>query len=124
MTVYVDDMRAPFGRLVMAHMIADTDEELHEMANLIGIRREWHQAPPRYNSHYDISMSKRKLAVERGAIEITIRQTAAMCARRRDTGILGDPADAIAWFCNRNGLAPDDVEPVAPVIPHTPDLFG
>jgi hypothetical protein len=121
MAVYVDDMRAPFGRLVMAHMIADTDEELHEMANLIGIKREWHQAPPRYNSHYDISMTKRKLAVEHGAVEITIRQTAAMCARRRETGVLGDPADAMAWYCNHKGFALDEAEPVTP---HTPDLFG
>jgi len=38
-TVYVDDMRAPFGRLVMCHMIADTDGELLEMADRIGVQR-------------------------------------------------------------------------------------
>lgn len=97
MTVYVDDMRAPMGRLIMCHMLADTDEELHAMADLIGVARKWHQAPPRHPSHYDIALSKRALAVAAGAIEITWREAGAMNARRRMTGVLGKPEDAIAW---------------------------
>lgn len=46
MTVYVDDMRAPFGRMKMCHMVADSDAELHAMAARIGVARRWHQAPP------------------------------------------------------------------------------
>ncbi len=45
MTVYVDDMQAQYGRMKMCHMIADTDEELHAMADLIGIARKWWQSP-------------------------------------------------------------------------------
>lgn len=97
MAVYVDDMRAQFGRMVMCHMLADTDEELHAMAVRIGVARRWHQAPPRHDSHYDIALSKRSLAVQFGAVVITWRQAGAMNMRRRLTGALGDPCDAEAW---------------------------
>ncbi len=98
MAVYVDDMRAPFGRMLMCHMIADSDEELHAMAARIGVARRWWQSPARSSgSHYDIAQSKRSLAVALGAIEITLRQCAAMNHRRRVTGALGTPGDAIDW---------------------------
>lgn len=98
MTVYVDDMRASFGRMVMCHMIADTDDELHAMADKIGVARRWWQRPPAHDSHYDIALSKRALAVAAGAVEITWRQCAAMNRRRTFEGALGDPADAIEWL--------------------------
>lgn len=97
MPVYVDDMRAGYGRMVMCHMIATSDEELHAMADLIGVDRKWHQAPPRHESHYDIALSKRALAVAAGAIEITAKQCSCMVRRRRLTGELGEPEHAIAW---------------------------
>lgn len=98
-TVYVDDMRASLGRMVMCHMIADSDDELHAMAARIGVQRRWWQSPPRSStSHYDIALSKRALAIQAGAVEITRRQAAAMAARRRLTGSLGDPGDAVAWL--------------------------
>lgn len=78
-------------------MIADTDEELHAMADRIGVQRRWWQAPPRHDSHYDIALSKRALAVSYGAIQITRRQTASMCLRRRFTGELGDPDSSLEW---------------------------
>lgn len=99
MTVYVDDMRAPFGRMVMCHMLADSDDELHAMAALIGVARRWWQSPEKTSgSHYDIALSKRALAVSAGAIEITMRQAAAMNFRRRITGSLGCPHDAEQWL--------------------------
>lgn len=101
MTVYVDDMRAKFGRYIMCHMIADTDEELHAMADRIGVSRRWWQAPPKYRSHYDIALSKRARAVEAGAVEITGRQTSCMTLRRAATGELGSPDDAEAWAFER-----------------------
>ncbi len=98
MTVYVDDMEAAYGRMKMCHMLADTDEELHAMADTIGVQRKWWQAPPKHDSHYDIALSKRALAVKAGAILITWRQAGAMNARRRNTGKLGDPNTAVDWL--------------------------
>lgn len=98
MTVYVDDMRAQYGRMVMCHMIADTDEELHAMAARIGVARRWWQSPANTSgSHYDIALSKRSLAVSAGAVEITWRQCGSMNLRRRATGELGLPSEAEAW---------------------------
>lgn len=83
MSVYVDDMRAPFGRLVMCHMLADTDDELHAMADRIGVSRRWHQKAGTPHSHYDIALSKRALAVAAGAIEIDKRGVADLLTRKR-----------------------------------------
>ncbi|TAL65655.1 MAG: DUF4031 domain-containing protein [Burkholderiaceae bacterium] len=91
--VYVDNMKAKFGRMVMCHMLADSDEELHAMADRIGVARRWHQSPPKHDSHYDIALSKRAMAVRAGATEITWRQASAMTMRRRLTGSLGKPDD-------------------------------
>jgi hypothetical protein len=78
MTVYVDDMyRFPlgrFGRMKMSHMIADTESELHAMADKIGLARKWYQG-----DHYDISISLRTRAIQNGAQEITMRELAAKC---------------------------------------------
>lgn len=82
MSVYVDDMRAPFGRMVMCHMVADTDDELHAMTNRVGISRRWHQKAGTPRSHYDIALGKRALAVRYGAIEITQRQTVEIVRRK------------------------------------------
>lgn len=70
MSVYVDESRYPYGRMIMCHMMADSLDELHEMADKIGIARKWFQDKPRF-PHYDISKGKRALAVEHGAIEVT-----------------------------------------------------
>lgn len=76
MTVYVDDMykysMGRFGRMKMSHMITDAHEnELHTMANKIGVARKWYQG-----DHYDISITKRALAIKFGAIAITLRELA------------------------------------------------
>lgn len=83
MGVYVDDMRAPFGRMIMCHMVADTDDELHAMATQIGVARKWHQNPGTVHSHYDIALSKRALAVAAGALEIDRRGLSDMIKKKR-----------------------------------------
>ena len=76
MTVYVDNMQAPYGRMKMCHMIADSTDELLAMADYIGVARKWLQAAGTHREHFDISLTKRALAVKAGAIEITMRELA------------------------------------------------
>jgi hypothetical protein len=68
----------PGRRYVMSHMIADTEDELHAMADKIGVARKWHQG-----DHYDITQSKKALAVQHGAVAITLRELAHMAAAKR-----------------------------------------
>jgi hypothetical protein len=82
MSVYVDGASNPYGRMKMCHMVADTLEELHAMADAIGIQRRWFQNDPDH-PHYDIAQSKRALAVKHGAVEITSRQLVELIRKQR-----------------------------------------
>lgn len=88
MTVYVDTMRAKFGRLIMCHMVADTDDELHAIASAIGVNRRHWQSPGRIaaGSHYDICLTMKQRALMLGAIEISLSTLAIMNLRRSLTG--------------------------------------
>ncbi|MBS7812298.1 DUF4031 domain-containing protein [Roseococcus pinisoli] len=69
MTVYVDDVRHQFGRMVMCHMWADSLEELLVMADAIGVQRKWLQVPPKASwVHFDIALSKKAQALKLGAV--------------------------------------------------------
>lgn len=72
MTVYVDDVRHPFGRMIMCHLWADSLDELHAMAARIGVARRWFQDPvtmPKVSwSHYDISLTMKARALAAGAV--------------------------------------------------------
>lgn len=74
MSVYVDDMEAAFGRMIMSHMIADTTEELLAMADAIGVARKWIQNKGTYREHFDICKQKKVLAIKHGAVSITMKQ--------------------------------------------------
>lgn len=86
MTVYVDTMEAPFGRMKMCHCWADTREELFAMMDRIGVQRKWFQRPAAVGGfgmdasweHFDISMSKKALAIKHGAIEVDMFTMAMM----------------------------------------------
>lgn len=85
MSVYVDKLFALESKDARAffvgtrtghrwcHMWADKDEELHEMAAKLGLKRSWFQ-PHHRVSHYDLVPSKRALALRLGAVEKSLRQ--------------------------------------------------
>lgn len=81
MSVYVDDARNRFGRMIMCHMVADTVSELHDMAAAIGMRQAWFQ--PKSFPHYDVSLSRREVAVGLGAVEVTQRGIVGVIRRLR-----------------------------------------
>jgi len=89
-------MRAKFRRMIMCHMIADTEEELHAMAQRIGVARRHYQG-----DHYDICLQMREMAVCFGAQQITWRQSSCMRLVRDWSGWLPPPDVACElWeFC-------------------------
>lgn len=83
MAVYVDDMRADYRRMKMCHMIADSTDELLAMADMINVARKWLQHAGTYREHFDICLSKRAIAIQSGAIEITMRELGMKLVERR-----------------------------------------
>ncbi|WP_405676752.1 DUF4031 domain-containing protein [Streptomyces sp. NBC_01511] len=95
MTVYVDEIKDYTTVAKMrglrythwCHLLADTEDELHEFAARLGLRRSWFQAHA-YRWHYDIVPSKRAQAVRFGAQEVDRRFVAQLMNQRRE-----QPAD-------------------------------
>ncbi|PWJ81567.1 uncharacterized protein DUF4031 [Pseudaminobacter salicylatoxidans] len=83
MTVFVDNMRASYGRMKMCHMVADTTAELLAMADLIAVDRRWLQKAGTAHEHFDIALSKRALAVSAGAVEVSMMQIGRIIRARR-----------------------------------------
>ena len=74
MSFYNETARHPFRGYIMCHMTADTLDELHDMADRIGMERRWFQVPPKASHpHYDIPESKRAKALALGAHEVCQR---------------------------------------------------
>lgn len=81
----MDNARIPYGRMKMCHMVADSLDELNDMADAIGVSRRWLQMPPKASfPHYDVCASKRKHAIERGAVEATRKQLIEAARRCRE----------------------------------------
>lgn len=85
MSVYVDNGRKRYRGLLMCHMVADTDEELHAMADVLGIDRKHHQCAGTEKSHYDICQEKRAIAVKHGATEVSQKDVVRIVQARRAT---------------------------------------
>lgn len=80
MTVYVDQITDYGGSVKVyvgkvsqrwCHMTADTLEELHDLAEKIGMKRSWYQPGAWLHlCHYDLTPGKRVAAVAAGAVEV------------------------------------------------------
>lgn len=98
MAVYVDQL-APWGWILRGHQVRSchmfTDSadlgELHAVALRIGMKREWFQ-PHRIAPHYDLTPSRRLIAVELGVIEVTRRQARDIWRARRELTQAGPDA--------------------------------
>ncbi|MGE5513016.1 MAG: DUF4031 domain-containing protein [Bacteroidota bacterium] len=89
MTIYVDALRdngwVLRGRRVQnCHMYTDGPvDELHAMADRIGMRRSWFQADDARLPHYDLTPSRRAAALLNGAVEATSRDVWEQMKRNR-----------------------------------------
>lgn len=88
MTVYVDDMRRParVGRIAdrWSHLFADSHHELETFARRLGLQPGWVQRPGTHREHFDLTDSKRALALRLGAqpISYTLDVPSLLAARR------------------------------------------
>lgn len=74
MTVYVDDMLRPatVGRIRSrwSHMLADTHQQLMDMASELGLKPEWIQREGTPHEHFDLTEGKRLQAIGFGAVAV------------------------------------------------------
>lgn len=89
MSIYVDRLENWGWRLrghtvASCHLFCDAVdlEELHAFALRIGMRRQWFQ-PHRIAPHYDLTESRRIMAVSLGAIELDRKGASAVWRARR-----------------------------------------
>jgi hypothetical protein len=88
MTVYVDTLRSyPEAGLrftEFCHLLADTRDELHEMADELGLQRRFFQDHP-WRWHYDVPAHVRADAIRLGAHEVTVHEVGALLRARRSS---------------------------------------
>ena len=87
MTAYVDPMRRviPSKRWPWpsaCHLYADTLDELHALANRIGLILPWFQRRQDF-PHYDLTAPKRRRALRAGAVETTPQHAVRFMRRAR-----------------------------------------
>jgi hypothetical protein len=86
MACYVDTVRDyPLAGLRhdrFCHLLADTREELHEMAEALGVPHRFFQDHP-WRWHHDLPEPLREKALELGARELTLHEVGALLRRRK-----------------------------------------
>lgn len=102
MSGYVDSMRDvqpkgnwPYGRA--CHLYADTLDELHEMAGLIGLSRSWFHNRKDF-PHYDLTGYKRRQAVARFAVETDAAHAVEFMYERREERLKANKKAKQKWI--------------------------
>ncbi len=125
MTVYVDDAHIPAtvpnGRArhtsTWCHLFADTQDELHEFAARLGLRRSYFQpgrargdGSPSPYWHYDVTASKRQQALRLGARAVTWRESLQIIRDREARAERARVADQASHAAGRAFQAGDHVK--------------
>src|SRR6266700_3413411 len=121
MAVYVDDANIPAtvpnGRARhtsrWSHLFADTQDELHEFAAQLGLRRSYFQpgkprgdGSPSPHWHYDVTAGKRQQAIRLGAQPVTWRESTEIMRERdakAERASVADQASHAAGLAYRAG---------------------
>lgn len=82
--VHIDNMNARYRHMIMCHMIADTKEELLDMARKIGVNIKWIQDEDTPYEHFDICLNKKAIALSLGAKAITLRELGQIIIKRKE----------------------------------------
>lgn len=93
MTIYVDNMRlrrkvaGVRSNATWSHLFADTTTELLAFAvDQLGLRAEWLQYPGTHREHFDVTLTVRARAIQKGAVEITYpHEVGALLTARKDS---------------------------------------
>ena len=82
MSIYVDSASIPYGRMKMCHLMADSHEELTDMATTLGLSAHiQHAGQP--GEHLDVSLSKRRQAIKLGALPVRSRDLVEVVRAKR-----------------------------------------
>lgn len=100
MAVYVDNARLAYGRMRMAHMLADTIDELMAMADTIELDHRHFQLAA--HPHFDVGAGRRRRALAAGAHPADRHALVAAMDRYR-VRVAHDPAERArlrAWIAH------------------------
>lgn len=78
--IYVDELKKYKGSYWCHMMTNDDIEMLHKFAKRLGLSKRWFQNHP-YHPHYDLSSSKRALALKLGAKDVDSKKMIELCTR-------------------------------------------
>lgn len=80
MTVYVDNCNIRWDGRCWFHLMSDEPgDEIHNFAVRLGLKRKWFQG-----DHYDITATKRLIALDKGAIPVNSEDSVVIRKGLRD----------------------------------------